>query len=131
MLKNALIVIGAYALWTALWLAGNALFFSALHEQARSGARIENTTSLLLVLLLSVLCSVAAGVVCRFAARPKAAAWVTGLLLLITGIGVQASAWSSMPVWYHLVFLALLVPVVLLASGQPKPVAGTHVAASG
>jgi hypothetical protein len=27
---------------------------------------------------------------------------------------VQASAWSALPLWYHLPFLALLVPACLL-----------------
>jgi hypothetical protein len=31
-------------------------------------------------------------------------------LLLATGLGVQSSAWSQLPVWYHLAFLALLIP---------------------
>lgn len=41
------------------------------------------------------------------------AAIVTSVLLLLTGIGVQASVWTQMPVWYHLSFLVLVAPVTL------------------
>ena len=37
-------------------------------------------------------------------------------VLLLTGIGVQASVWSLMPTWYHVTFLALVVPMTLLGS---------------
>ena len=36
--------------------------------------------------------------------------------MLVTGIAVQAGVWALMPVWYHLVFLALLVPVCLVGA---------------
>jgi len=39
---------------------------------------------------------------------------VLAVLLLATGVGVQASVWILMPVWYHLGFLGLLVPGCLL-----------------
>ena len=41
---------------------------------------------------------------------------VLAVLLLATGVGVQAAAWNLMPVWYHLVILGLLVPGCLLGA---------------
>jgi hypothetical protein len=35
-------------------------------------------------------------------------------LLLLTGIFVQASVWTLMPIWYHVPFLALLVPIAVI-----------------
>ena len=40
--------------------------------------------------------------------------WALGILLLLFGAGVQAVAWSYIPIWYHIVFLALLVPLTIL-----------------
>lgn len=111
-------VIAGYALWTVMWLGGNALFFS---EAARQVEALEPYTApgpLLAVVLLSVVCSVAAGLVCAWIAHSRGALIVLGLLLLLTGIGVQASVWQLMPIWYHLTFLTLLIPVVLLAGRQ-------------
>ena len=44
-----------------------------------------------------------------------------GLAMLLTGLCVQIGAWSMMPVWYHLPFLVLLVPVTLLGASLVKP----------
>ncbi len=51
----------------------------------------------------------------------RAASRVLAGRLLATGFAVQAGAWSSMPVWYHLSFWALIVPATL---------AGAHLAVS-
>ena len=39
---------------------------------------------------------------------------VMALLLLATGIGVQISVWTRMPLWFHLSFLALIVLICLV-----------------
>jgi hypothetical protein len=36
------------------------------------------------------------------------------VLQLLLGIGFEASAWNLMPVWYHLVFLALIIPATVM-----------------
>lgn len=120
MIKKSVAVVVGYALWTALWLGGNALFFSELAAKAQAGEAITSAGTLLWVLLLSLVCSLAAGAVVGAISRSKAAVLTAGVLLLLTGIAVQASAWSLMPVWYHLVFLALIVPVVLVGGRLPN-----------
>ena len=39
---------------------------------------------------------------------------ILGIIQLLIGIGVQASVWDQMPVWYHLVFLAFVLPMHLI-----------------
>ena len=86
---------------------------------------------LLLTVVLSVVCSLAAGITVAMGA-PRAVPrglTVLAVLLLVTGVGVQAAAWTLMPVWYHLVFLGLLVPGCLLGArlkraGPLTPTAG-------
>ncbi len=113
-------VIVGYAVWTALWLGGNAglnLAFTAPIE----GEPVTATGFLLSALLLSVICSFAAGFVNTVLAKEKSkgAVLIMAGLLLLTGIGVQAGIWSLMPLWYHLTFLVLLVPVSVLG-GRAK-----------
>ena len=36
--------------------------------------------------------------------------WVLALIQLGIGIFVQSGVWDQMPLWYHLPFLALLLP---------------------
>jgi hypothetical protein len=111
-------VIAGYAVWTVLWLAGNNLMFAGAAETVARGQKLVLVAPLLGILILSVVCSVAAGVVTAAIAKLKARASVAvmSVLLLMTGIGVQATVWNLMPVWYHLFFLALIVPVCLLGA---------------
>jgi TRAP-type C4-dicarboxylate transport system permease small subunit len=39
---------------------------------------------------------------------------ILGILLLAFGILVQVVAWNYMPIWYHLIFLALLIPMTMI-----------------
>ena len=115
-MRSVLAVIVGYVLWTLLWLLGNAglaVPFSDSTERFEAGEPITDVTYLVLALALSVVCSSLAGLVTALIAREKGrvATLIMALLLLATGIAVQASAWDLMPVWYHLVFLALIVPV--------------------
>ncbi len=112
-------IVGAvvgYAVWTVIWLAVNATVFAKAREAIAARDAFTETGPLLGVLALSIACSLAGGVAAAIAGGESArgAMLVTALLLLATGIFVQAGIWSLMPVWYHLIFLALLVPVTLL-----------------
>ena len=117
-------VIAGYAVWTVLWLTGNNLIFAGAAESAAGGQRLENVGLLFGILALSVVCSLAAGAVTAAIAksRARASVLIMAALLLVTGIGVQFSSWSLMPVWYHLAFLVLIVPVCLVG-GRLVPTA--------
>lgn len=118
MLRVILAVIAGYAVWTVVWLAGGRVFFPESTKAAAQGEPVTDIGVLVRYLILSVVCSAAAGVVARLVGGKKgmAAAVVTADLLLLTGIVVQAGAWRQMPFWYHLSFLVLLVPVTLVAA---------------
>ncbi len=112
-------IVGAivgYVVWTALWLTVNATVFTEAGEVISDGKAFTETGPLLGVLTLSIACSLAGGVAAAFGGGERARGAVLGnaLLLLATGIFVQAGLWSLMPAWYHLLFLALLVPMTLL-----------------
>lgn len=111
-MRNVLGVIGGFVVWSALWLAGNSGLRGAMPARFDAEGYTWDTLVLSLALVLSVLCSGAAGWVAgRLATRPGLAGTILGVVLLVVGLGVQIAAWSRLPVWYHLVFLALLLPV--------------------
>jgi hypothetical protein len=61
-------------------------------------------------------CSLASGwttaiVVGRSAMTPVL---ILGVILLAVGVLVQGLNWDKLPLWYHLPFLALLVPATVL-----------------
>ena len=113
--------VGGYAVWTVLWLGGSAglrVFWPVEFGALAGGQPITAVAPLLLGVALSVVCSLAAGITVAMGA-PRAVPrglTVVAVLLLTTGIGVQASVWTLMPVWYHLVFLGLLVPGCVLGA---------------
>ena len=115
MLRRTGAVLAGYVFWSLLWLLGNQLFFAEAARSAQAGERVESITTLLPILLLSMFCSLLAGwVTARLQpVPPRREVIYMALLLLVTGIGVQASVWSMMPLWYHLAFLGLLLPLSL------------------
>ncbi len=116
MMRRIVGAIVGYVVWTAIWLTVNATVFAEAGEVIAAGDAFTETGSLLRLLAYSIACSLAGGVVAAIAGGKRARGAVLGnaVLLLATGIFVQAGIWSLMPVWYHLIFLALLVPVTLL-----------------
>lgn len=116
MLQNILATIAGYAVWTIIFLGGSAgirIGLSSVHDEA---GLTSNVMALSLYLLLSVIASFAAGQITgRLATAPAMRwVWILAVLLLATGIPVQLSVWDSLPVWYNLAFLIMLVPVTLL-----------------
>ncbi len=116
MMRMIIGVIVGYVVWTAIWLSVNATVFSEAGEVIAAGDAFTETGPLLGLLALSIACSLAGGVAAAIAGGKRARGAVLGnsLLLLATGIFIQAGVWSLMPVWYHLIFLSLLVPMTLL-----------------
>jgi MFS family permease len=74
--------------------------------------RVDHAPWLATVIALSVVYSVAAGYVTGLVGKkdePKHALRL-GVLQFALGITFEVMFWSFTPVWYHLVFLALLIP---------------------
>ncbi|MHC4380460.1 MAG: hypothetical protein ACYSU1_05155 [Planctomycetota bacterium] len=117
MKRKLLAVVLGYLIWTGLWLGGNALLFADLADQVEAGAVLTDVGPLVGVLGLSVVCSlVAGGLVGKLASCAGKTPTVLGILLLATGLFVQWGVWDLMPLWYHLVFLVLLLPMVRIGA---------------
>ncbi len=112
-------VVVGYALWSVLWIVGNQLFFAeAARAVSERHERYEPMLPLLAILGQSVVCSLAAGVVCGViaAGRALSAAVCLGVALAATGVVFQAGIWNLMPSWYHSSFIGLLLPVTVLGA---------------
>ena len=86
------------------------------------------STYLLAFIVASFLFSLAAGYVTALAAKSKPVqhAFALGIVQVLLGIAFEVSYWEMLPVWYHLVFLALLLPGnvlggVMRARQRPAP----------
>jgi hypothetical protein len=68
-------------------------------------------------LSIAALASLAAGALVHVIAPAKRwAPWVTGGLLLALFVPEHIHVWRHFPVWYHLVFLSTLAPLVALGA---------------
>ena len=113
--RNVLAVIAGVVLWSVLWIGGAQVAAMMYPAVLAPGQPVTHTGALLGYIAFSVVLSVLAGYATAAAAtghRMRSVRIVAGVLLLM-GIGFEASAWQLTPVWYHLVFLVLLVPAVL------------------
>ena len=108
-------VVTAEVLWTVLWLSFTMVAQSAFPDVVDPERPLTHTGALLAYLAYSVVISVAAGYVAALVrgGDPMRTVWVFAWIQLAIGIGFEASYWEMTPVWYHLVFLALLVPATV------------------
>lgn len=110
-------VVAGFVLWSVLWVGGTAVAAMMMPETLTSAERVEDVVVLVGLILASVVVSVVSGwSAAAVAGRDRAGQAVKVLagVLLLVGIAVEASAWSTTPAWYHLVFLALLVPATMV-----------------
>ena len=107
-------VVAGVVLWGVLWNGGNAgLGASGL---ITVGEPIGAVPVLLGLIVYSAGLSVLAGYVSAvIKGMPDAmtAVKILAATNLLIGIVVEVMYWSLMPAWYHIVFLALVVPMTL------------------
>jgi hypothetical protein len=108
-------VITAFLLWTVLWLgftSGAQAVFPDIIDPERP---LTHNGALIAYVAYSVVISALAGYTCAAIRKGEAmrTVWVFAIIQLLVGIGFEISYWSMTPVWYHLVFLALVVPATV------------------
>ena len=66
-------------------------------------------------IFLAAIVSVMSGFLAALIAREnKRAPLILGLLLLAFGLLKMAMSWPFVPIWYHVVFTALLIPMAMV-----------------
>ena len=134
MLKIVLGVIAGFVAWSILWVGSDQVLMMVspawygahqLHfalAMANQAAFDADTTVLITHVVRSIIISIISGFLAAFVAgENRRAPLILGVLLLLFGLMVEAMVWSYLPVWYHLIFLALLVPMAMLG-GKLKQV---------
>lgn len=115
-------MVAGTVVWGILWNVGNLGFGAAFPDHYVVGRPITSIGMLVGMIGYSVVLSVIAGwVAAAIKGAPDAMVAVKGLaaLNLLIGVVSEVSYWDMMPVWYHIVFLALVVPATL-AGGRLK-----------
>ena len=112
----------AFAVGLVVWLLLISLLDRALRVALAGYAAAEPTMSFTLGMLVSrlviaALTSLIAGAIAAWIAPASAPVPVLlGLTLLVAVLPVHLRLWSQFPLWYHVVFLGTLVPLIVLGS---------------
>ncbi len=123
MARAILAVVVGFVLWSVLWVAAGLAVSAVWPDAVDESEGVQAVLPLATILAISVVISLASGALAaRIApARPtQAAAWLAGVLLAV-GLMVEIAAWDLYPVWYHVLFLALLVPATLAGAAIARP----------
>jgi Na+-translocating ferredoxin:NAD+ oxidoreductase RnfD subunit len=107
------------AIWPESYGANQRAFEAAL---TNGGQFTADTTLLLIQIILGSLVSVLAGfLAARIAGENKRAPLVLGFLLLALGLLKAVLSWPYVPLWFHVTFTALLVPMTILGGKLSHP----------
>ncbi|HEV7699965.1 MAG TPA: hypothetical protein VGO43_07035 [Pyrinomonadaceae bacterium] len=130
MLRIVLGVIGGFLAWLVVWF-GSEKGLSAIwpafgvdqrafEEAVKNGGPdasgfTANTTMLLTQLVLGTIVSVMAGALTALIAGENTRAPLFfGILLLAMGIAKAVMSWQYVPIWYHVIFTAILLPMAIV-----------------
>ncbi len=79
------------------------------------GEYTADTTMLLTHLVLGSVVSAMAGIFAALIARENTSApLVVGILLLVLGLLKAFMSWRYAPIWYHVIFTAILLPMAVV-----------------
>lgn len=126
------IVVG-FIVWAVLWVGSDAIFSAISPDWYGKNLNdlqkaVENkstytadSTVLIIGLIRSVIFSVIAGFIAASIARENSKSTLgLGIFLLLFGIFIQSIYWNYVPLWYHLPFLLLLIPMTILGGKLNK-----------
>ena len=127
MLRIVLGVIAGFLAWAIVWF-GSEKILSAIwpegfgaHQRAfeaaiaNGGQFTADTTLLLTHIVLASIVSVMSGLLATLIAGENIRApLVLGILLVAFGLLKVVLSWPYVPIWYHVIFTALLIPMTIV-----------------
>jgi len=144
MLRIVLGVIAGFFAWAIAWV-GSEKVLSAIWpnwfgaQQLAFEAAIENggqftaeTSFLLTHIVCGSIVSVMSGFLAALiAGENKRSPLILGFLLLAFGLLKVVLSWQYVPIWYHIIFTALLLPMTIVGgklktAAKSKPENGLH-----
>jgi len=126
MLRIVLGVIAGFIAWLIVWI-GSEKIISAIwpafgvHQRAfeeaikNGGEFTADSTMLLTHIVLGSIVSVIAGALAALVAGENSRAPLfAGILLLLMGVMKAVMSWQYVPIWYHVIFTAILLPMAII-----------------
>lgn len=132
MLRIILGIVVGFIVWSLLWVGSDAVFSAFSTDWGKTSAEfqaaVENKTPYILsstvlvtLLIKSFIVSIISGFITALIARENFKSTVgLGIFLLLFGIFIQSLYWNYMPLWYHIPFLLMLIPMTILGGRLRK-----------
>ena len=126
MLRIVLGVIAGFVSWLIVWVGSEKILSAiwlafgvhqgAFEEAIKNGGQFTaDTTMLLTHIVLSSIVSVMAGSLAAvIAGENSRAPLVLGFVLLALGILKAVMSWPYVPIWYHIIFTGILLPMAIM-----------------
>ena len=108
--------IGSEKILSAIWPEGFGAHQRAFEAAVKNGGPFTAATSLLLThIVLGSIVSVMSGFLAALIAGGNTRAPLAlGFLLLALGVVKVVMSWSYVPIWYQVIFTALLIPMTIM-----------------
>ncbi len=132
MLRIILGIVVGFIVWSLLWVGSDAVFSAFSTDWGKTSAEFQaaaenkmpyvlSSTVLIALLIKSFIVSIISGFITALIARENFKSTVgLGILLLLFGIFIQSLYWNYMPLWYHIPFLLMLIPMTILGGRLRK-----------
>jgi len=132
MVRIILGVIAGFIVWSVLWVGSDAVMSAISADWGKTSTEFQeaavnktpyslSSAVLIALLIKSLIVSLISGFIAAWIARENTKSTVgLGILLLLFGIFVQVGYWNYMPLWYHIPFLILLIPMTVLGGKLKK-----------
>jgi hypothetical protein len=126
MLRIVLGVIAGFFAWLIVWVGSEKIVSAiwpafgahqrAFEEALKNGGQFTaDTTMLLTHIVLGSIVSLMSGYLAALISRENARApLVLGFLLLAVGLLKAVMSWPYVPIWYHVIFTAILLPMAIM-----------------
>lgn len=126
MLRIILGVVGGFIGWLILWVGGEKIISAiwpafGAHQAAFQAAitdggqfTADNTMLLTHIVLGSIVSVFSGALAALIAGESSRAPLFAGILLLAMGVAKAAMSWQYVPLWYHVTFTAILLPMAVL-----------------
>ena len=126
MLRIVLGVIAGFIAWLIVWVASEKIISAVwpafgVHQKAfeeaikNGGPFTADNGALLIHIVLGSIVSLAVGsLAALIAGENSRAPLIVGILLLAMGILKAVMSWQYVPIWYHVIFTAILLPMAIL-----------------
>ncbi len=117
-LRFVLAIVAGFVVWFAVATVGNVAIRWLLPGYTEVERTMDFSLGMLSArLVLGAIASLAAGAACVAIGRSaRAATYLFAFLLLALFVPVHFNLWAKFPVWYHIMFVGSLVPLVLLGA---------------